>query len=180
MRAPSTVDLGVDRLDGYTLEACFHLTIATSPHSSVEGVLWEVDTAALARFDGIEGYPRYYDRIEVTLASGRRAWVYVMQPEASLVRGGVAVDQRRLPRLHGARDLDGATRRRVRERSRRRLRQRSRASELETVPRLEARHGKERSAAGPLRNPCLPSGCGHWAATSRVWRRKRPTNVRKR
>ena len=79
-RAPSTVDLGCDRLDGYALASRFHFTIEQRADAHIEGVVWEVDADGLERFDSVEGYPHYYGRIEVTLASGRTAWVYEMRP----------------------------------------------------------------------------------------------------
>ena len=46
------------------------------PESSVRGTVFEVTDAELAAADEYER-PAAYKRIEVDLASGRRAWVYV-------------------------------------------------------------------------------------------------------
>jgi len=44
------------------------------PESRVRGTVFEVTDAELAKSDAYE--PRGYTRIETTLASGKRAWVY--------------------------------------------------------------------------------------------------------
>ena len=46
------------------------------PGSQVDGTVFEVTDAELAAADAFEA-PAQYARIEVTLASGTRAWVYV-------------------------------------------------------------------------------------------------------
>ena len=52
--------------------------------SQVDGTVFEVTDAELAAADAFEA-PARYERIDVTLASGKRAWVYVFveTPKAS-------------------------------------------------------------------------------------------------
>ena len=49
------------------------------PDSSVSGTVFEVTDGELAAADAYEA-PAKYERIAVTLASGRQAWVYVFAP----------------------------------------------------------------------------------------------------
>ena len=53
--------------------------------SRVAGTAFDVTDAELARFDEFE-LAFFYRRIEATLASGRRAWVYVHQPDVEKQR----------------------------------------------------------------------------------------------
>lgn len=48
--------------------------------TAVEGEVYEVDATTLTRLDRLEGYPGYYDRIEVSLEDGHVALTYTMQP----------------------------------------------------------------------------------------------------
>jgi hypothetical protein len=52
----------------------------------VPGTVFEVTDAELTAADGYEA-PYHYDRIEVTLASGKRAWVYVYRPSRTRQEG---------------------------------------------------------------------------------------------
>jgi len=47
------------------------------PESWLQGELYAVSAAELARLDHFEGVPRLYERQARTLADGRRVWVYV-------------------------------------------------------------------------------------------------------
>ena len=53
-----------------------------SEKSRVSGVVFEISDSELARADEYEG-DFYYKRIAVTLASGKRAWVYVSTTSAA-------------------------------------------------------------------------------------------------
>jgi gamma-glutamylcyclotransferase (GGCT)/AIG2-like uncharacterized protein YtfP len=44
----------------------------------VVGELYEVSASTLQSLDRLEGYPRLYDRVEVSLTNGSRALVYTM------------------------------------------------------------------------------------------------------
>jgi gamma-glutamylaminecyclotransferase len=45
---------------------------------AVHGELYEVDDATLRRLDELEEVPHYYERHELTLADGTKAFAYVM------------------------------------------------------------------------------------------------------
>ena len=46
----------------------------------IAGEVYEVDADTLRALDRLEGYPGFYDRVEVGLTDGTRALVYTMQP----------------------------------------------------------------------------------------------------
>lgn len=48
--------------------------------TAVDGELYEVDDAGLARLDRLEGYPDLYDRYHIPLAAGM-AIAYLMRPD---------------------------------------------------------------------------------------------------
>lgn len=49
--------------------------------TAVAGEVWAVDAAMLRRLDEYEGYPTYYRRETIPLASGREALAYILRPE---------------------------------------------------------------------------------------------------
>lgn len=61
--------------------------VVPEPRHPIVGELYEVDEGTLAALDALEGYPRWYDRVQVALRAGdasERAWMYVFNhpPEA--------------------------------------------------------------------------------------------------
>lgn len=76
---------GEQRLPGARLHDLwpFPMAIATpdTAADAVQGELWWVDAATLARLDHLEGHPRLYERRRLALASGQRAWVYLGRPK---------------------------------------------------------------------------------------------------
>ncbi|ACY15343.1 gamma-glutamylcyclotransferase family protein [Haliangium ochraceum] len=81
-------------LDGQTLvgqartEPAFELVslgaypaMAEGGHASVIGEVYDVDAAALAKIDWLEGHPEYYRRTSIRLASGDDVLAYVLSPE---------------------------------------------------------------------------------------------------
>ena len=77
------------------LDSCFFLSKA--PLIQVQGELFEINDAILAKLDELEGYPGFYDReiIDVTDSSGnnRKAWVYTCDsPEGPLLPDGVYLE----------------------------------------------------------------------------------------
>lgn len=49
--------------------------------SIVKGELYEVTDDVFRSLDGLEGYPHYYNRMEVDLKSGEKAWMYFIEGE---------------------------------------------------------------------------------------------------
>ncbi|MFT4705299.1 MAG: gamma-glutamylaminecyclotransferase [Bradymonadia bacterium] len=69
--------------------------VVPSKRDPISGELYEVDDDTLATLDALERYPQWYDRIQVPLSGGGRAWLYVFthSPDAegvaySVVPGG--------------------------------------------------------------------------------------------
>jgi len=68
--------------------------------TSVDGELYEVDDATLARIDAFEGHPALYERVAVRLVGGEAAQAYVLR-DTRLAQGRPVVaggDWRRAPR----------------------------------------------------------------------------------
>tara|TARA_R110000796_G_scaffold175516_1_gene292561 strand:- start:13 stop:561 length:549 start_codon:yes stop_codon:yes gene_type:complete len=64
-------------LEGYQRDG---LDLSPQPGSDVEGLLLHVDADELARLDRYERLGIRYERMEITLSDGRRAWVYLRLP----------------------------------------------------------------------------------------------------
>jgi gamma-glutamylaminecyclotransferase len=58
-----------------------HPGMGVGGNTSVVGECFDVDVTTLAALDELEGYPGWYDRIELTLAGGERATAYLLPPE---------------------------------------------------------------------------------------------------
>lgn len=59
------------------------LDLAPAPSASVKGLLLRVDAEELYRLDRYERLGIRYDRVRVSLADGREAWVYRRLPETA-------------------------------------------------------------------------------------------------
>jgi len=64
-RCPQARDLGAAKLRGWKLVFNTHADIERDPNSEAWGVLWSVTDDDLASLDRLEGYPVYYDMIQV-------------------------------------------------------------------------------------------------------------------
>ena len=64
-RCPGAVNLGPAYLQDYRLVFRIHADIELCEHSTVAGVLWEIDDNHLASLDRYEGFPAYYLRHRV-------------------------------------------------------------------------------------------------------------------
>jgi gamma-glutamylcyclotransferase (GGCT)/AIG2-like uncharacterized protein YtfP len=84
--------VGEVELPGLVLHDLGPFPMALVGEGRAFGELFEVDAATLARLDQLEGYPRLYDRQQLPLADGQRAWVYLGRPyqvrHAPVVGGG--------------------------------------------------------------------------------------------
>ena len=84
---------GEAELGGVVLHDLGPFPMAVIGEDIALGEVYAVEACGLARLDELEGYPRLYDRQELTLRDGRRAWVYLGRPHqvrhAPVVTGGV-------------------------------------------------------------------------------------------
>lgn len=77
--------IGRAALSDFKLELMQHANVIKDPGSTVEGVLWKIDQEALEVLDAVEGYPVYYNRINVQVnVDGRsvNSEVYVMTSDS--------------------------------------------------------------------------------------------------
>lgn len=66
-RCPKAVNLGRCTLQNYELKFRLHADIDRSEGHVMEGVLWEITPDCERALDSLEGYPFYYDKIEVVV-----------------------------------------------------------------------------------------------------------------
>ena len=64
-RCPTAEVVGVAELQDYALEFAYHCNVVPAPGSSVPGLLWTITDQDLVNLDWAEGYPTYYDRVQV-------------------------------------------------------------------------------------------------------------------
>ena len=64
-RCPQAINLGRCTLKGFELKFRLHADIDQVDGSEMEGVLWEITPACERALDSLEGYPFYYNKIEV-------------------------------------------------------------------------------------------------------------------
>ena len=71
--------LGEAELSGLALYDLgpFPMAVPAGPEASLQGEIYRVDAAQLARLDRFEGAPRLYERQRWQLSDGRAVWVYV-------------------------------------------------------------------------------------------------------
>jgi hypothetical protein len=65
MRCPGAINLGRCTLKGFELKFRLHADIDQVKGSEMEGVLWDITEDCERALDRLEGYPFYYDKIEV-------------------------------------------------------------------------------------------------------------------
>ncbi|MCA8943102.1 MAG: gamma-glutamylcyclotransferase [Planctomycetes bacterium] len=71
------------RVDGYELvDTGSYPGLVRSAQGVVRGELYEVTREELVVIDEFEGHPDLFERVEVELASGRRAFVYLFRQAA--------------------------------------------------------------------------------------------------
>ena len=69
--------MGEAHLSGLVLHDLGPFPMAVPGDGEVQGELYDVAPADLARLDTLEGSPRLYERQSWTLADGRTTWVYL-------------------------------------------------------------------------------------------------------
>ena len=67
MRCPQAINLGCCTLKGFELKFRLHADIDQVAGSEMEGVLWDITPDCERALDSLEGYPYYYDKIEVVV-----------------------------------------------------------------------------------------------------------------
>ena len=66
-RCPKAINLGKAMLKDYELKFRLHADIDRVVDSEMEGVLWDITEDCERALDRLEGYPYYYDKIEVVV-----------------------------------------------------------------------------------------------------------------
>jgi hypothetical protein len=66
-RCPGAINLGKCMLKGFELKFRHHADIDQVAGSEMEGVLWDITPSCERALDSLEGYPFYYDKIEVVV-----------------------------------------------------------------------------------------------------------------
>lgn len=66
-RCPKAVNLGRCTLTGFELKFRLHADIDEVVDSEMEGVLWDITEECEQALDRLEGYPYYYDKIEIVV-----------------------------------------------------------------------------------------------------------------
>ncbi len=66
-RCPKAINLGRCTLKGFELKFRLHADIDQVAGSEMEGVLWDITADCERALDSLEGYPFYYDKIEVVV-----------------------------------------------------------------------------------------------------------------
>jgi hypothetical protein len=64
-RCPKAINLGKCTLKDYELKFRHHADIDYKHGSEMEGVLWDITPDCERALDNLEGYPYYYDKIQV-------------------------------------------------------------------------------------------------------------------
>ena len=83
LRCPGARPMGYATLPGYEFRFATHADIVPKLDSYVDGVLWVINFTHLESLDALEGFPSYYNRIELPVYfEGRtfEATTYFMQP----------------------------------------------------------------------------------------------------
>ena len=82
-RCPQAQSLGAARLLDSAFRFATHADVVVAPDSYVDGVLWSITDRCLASLDALEGFPHYYNRIEMSVEHDgeiKQAIVYFMNP----------------------------------------------------------------------------------------------------
>ena len=66
-RCPMAINLGRCTLTDFELKFRYHADIDRVVGSEMEGVLWDITEECERALDRLEGYPYYYDKIEVVV-----------------------------------------------------------------------------------------------------------------
>jgi gamma-glutamylcyclotransferase (GGCT)/AIG2-like uncharacterized protein YtfP len=92
-RCPNAVSLGRCVLPNFELKFRYHADIDLVPGSIMEGVLWSITPECEKSLDKLEGYPYYYNKIDVVLEDGSVAMAYIMNSKGPEVAPSVGYDR---------------------------------------------------------------------------------------
>ena len=92
-RCPNAVSLGRCVLPNFELRFRHHADIDLVPGSSMEGVLWDITPECERALDRLEGYPFYYNKIDVVLEDGTIAMAYIMNVKGPEEAPSVSYDK---------------------------------------------------------------------------------------
>jgi hypothetical protein len=70
-RCPKAINLGRCKLQGFELKFRHHADIDKVDGSEMEGVLWDITPECERALDSLEGYPFYYDKIDVVVTQDK-------------------------------------------------------------------------------------------------------------
>ena len=82
-RCPQAQSLGHARLLDSAFRFATHADVVVAEDSYVDGVLWTITDECLQKLDALEGFPHYYNRIEMAVEHEdeiKNAIVYFMNP----------------------------------------------------------------------------------------------------
>jgi gamma-glutamylcyclotransferase (GGCT)/AIG2-like uncharacterized protein YtfP len=91
-RCPNAVSLGRCILPNFELRFRHHADIDLVPGSAMEGVLWEITPECERALDRLEGYPYYYNKIDVVLEDGSIAMAYIMNDKGPETAPGISYE----------------------------------------------------------------------------------------
>ena len=92
-RCPNAVSLGRCVLPNFELKFRHHADIDLVPGSEMEGVLWEITPECEKALDRLEGYPHYYNKINVVLDDNTIAMAYIMNKKGKQEPPGLSYEK---------------------------------------------------------------------------------------
>lgn len=92
-RCPNAVSLGKCVLENFELRFRTHADIDLVPGSIMEGVLWGITPECEQALDRLEGYPYYYNKINVVLDDNTIAMAYIMNKKGKQEPPGLSYEK---------------------------------------------------------------------------------------
>lgn len=101
MRCPQAINLGRCKLKGFELKFRLHADIDEVAGGEMEGVLWDITEDCERALDRLEGYPFYYDKVEVIVEPATSinrmshivAMAYIMTRKGPEEHPGISYEQ---------------------------------------------------------------------------------------
>ena len=91
-RCPIAINLGRCTLTDFELKFRYHADIDRVVGSEMEGVLWDITEECERALDRLEGYPYYYNKIDVVLEDNTIAMAYIMNNKGPEIAPSVSYD----------------------------------------------------------------------------------------